>query len=66
MNAAVGVRTPAAVLAGVGRARKQRTLLSRFMAALKETRRHEARLVILRYENLLPPDYPWRNGRHGR
>ena len=62
MNAAVGVRTPAAVLARLGRGQKRRTLRSRFMDALKKSRRREARLVIARHTHLLPLDHPWRNG----
>jgi hypothetical protein len=62
MNTAVGVHTPAAVLARVGRRETQRAPFSRFMDALKKSRRHEARLVIARYAHLLPPDHPWRRG----
>ena len=62
MNAAVGVRTPAAVLARLGRGQKRRTLRSRVMDALKKSRRREARLVIARHTHLLPLDHPWRNG----
>ncbi len=62
MNAAVGVRTPAAVLARLGRGQKRRTLRSRFMDALKKSRRREGRLVIARHAHLLPLDHPWRNG----
>jgi hypothetical protein len=65
MNAAVGVRTPAAALVEAGRARAPRTLLSRFMYALRESRRREACLVIARHAHLLPLDHPWRNGWHG-
>ena len=36
MNVAMGVRTPAAALLEVGRAGSRRTLLSRFLDALKE------------------------------
>ena len=60
MNAAVGVRTPAAVLARVGRQQTQRTLFSRFMDGLKKSRRYEAHLVITRHAHLLPPDHSWR------
>ena len=35
MNVAMGVRTPAATLLEVGRTGRRRTLLSRFLAALK-------------------------------
>ena len=62
MNAAVGVRTPVAVLAGLGRGQKRRTLPSRFMDALKTSRRREARLVIARHAHLLPLGHPRRNG----
>ena len=61
MNAAVGVRTPAAVLARVGRQQTQRAPLTRFVDALKKSRRHQARLVIARHANLLPLDHPWRS-----
>ena len=61
MNTAVGVQTPAAVLVRAGR-ETQRAPFSRFMDALKKSRRHEARLVIARYAYLLPPDHPWRRG----
>jgi hypothetical protein len=60
MNAAVGVRTPAAVLAGIGRGRRRTTLVSRFLDGLKESRRREARFVIARYAHLLPFDHPLR------
>jgi hypothetical protein len=62
MNTAVGVHTPAAVLARVGRGQTQRAPFSRFVDALKKSRRREARLVIARYAHLLPPDHPWRRG----
>ena len=62
MNAAVGVRTPAAVLARVGRQQTQRTLFSRFMDGLKKSRRREAQFVIARHAHLLPLDHPWRRG----
>jgi len=64
MNAAVGVRTPAAVLAGIGRGRTRKTFVSRFLKALKESRRREARLVIARNVHLLPSGHAWRNGPH--
>jgi hypothetical protein len=60
MNVAMGVRTPAATLLEVGRTGRRRTLLSRFLAALKESRRREAHLVIVRHAHLLPLDHPWR------
>jgi hypothetical protein len=63
MNAAVGIRSPAAVLVQAGR-RETQTLFSRFMDALKKSRRHEARLVIARHAHLLPLDHPWRRGAH--
>ena len=63
MNVAMGVRTPAAALLEVGRAGSPRTLLSRFLDALKKSRRREARLVIARHAHLLPLDHPWRTGR---
>jgi hypothetical protein len=62
MNAAVGVRTPAVVLARVGRQQTQRTLVSGFMDGLKKSRRREAQHVIARYAHLLPLDHPWRRG----
>jgi hypothetical protein len=62
MNAAVGVRTPAAVLARVGRQHTDRTLLSRFVDGLKKSRHHQAHLVIARHANLLPLNHPWRRG----
>jgi len=62
MNAAVGVRSPAAVLVRAGRRDTQRTLFSHFMGALKKSRRHEARIVIARYAHLLPLDHPSRRG----
>lgn len=62
MNAAMGVRTPAAALLEVGRAGRRRTLLSRFLDALKKSRRREARLVIARHVHLLTLDHPWRSG----
>jgi hypothetical protein len=62
MNVAMGVRTPAAALVDVGRASRRRTLLSRFLDALKKSRRREARLVIARHAHLLPLDHPWRTG----
>jgi hypothetical protein len=65
MNTAVGVRTPAAVLAQVGRRETQRTPLSRFMDALKTSRRGKACLVIARHAHLLPLGHPWRNGPYG-
>lgn len=61
MNAAMGVRTPASVLTGIGQATKRRTLLSRFLGSLKETRRREAHLVIAKHADLLPSDHAWRN-----
>jgi hypothetical protein len=62
MNVAMGVRTPAAALLEAGRGRRQRTLASRVLDALKKSRRREARLVIARHAHLLPLDHPWRNG----
>jgi|GEM_PF-550906 hypothetical protein len=62
MNVAMGVRTPGAALLEVGRAGRRRTLLSRFLDALKKSRRREARLVIVRHAHLLPLDHPWRSG----
>jgi hypothetical protein len=62
MNTAVGVQTPAAVLVRVGRRETQRAPFSRFVDALKKSRRHEARLVIARHVHLLPPDHPLRRG----
>jgi len=64
MNTAVGVRTPAAVLARVGRRETQRAPLPRFMDALKKSRRQEARRVIARFAHLLPPDHPWRGSQY--
>jgi len=64
MNVAMGVRIPAAVLARVGRQRTRRTPLTRFMDGLKKSRRHQARLVIVRHAHLLPLDHPWRRGSH--
>ena len=66
MNTAVGVRTPAAVLARAGRREKQRPMFSRFTDALKRSRRREAHLVIARHVHLLPLDHPWRSGRYRR
>lgn len=66
MNAAVGVRTPAVLLVGSGQAKKRRTLFSRFMNALKESRRREAHLVIARHAHLLPPGHPWRKRPYSR
>ena len=62
MNVAMGVRTPAAALVDAGRVGKHKTVLSRFLDALKKSRRHEARLVIAKHANLLPLDHPWRAG----
>ena len=62
MNVAMGVRTPAVVLARVGRQQTQRTLFSRFMDGLKKSRRREAHLVITRHAHLLPLDHLWRRG----
>ena len=62
MNVAMGVRTPAAALVEGGRVGRRRTLLSRFLDALKESRRREARLLIARHARLLPLDHPWRTG----
>ena len=62
MNVAMGVCTPGAALLEVGRAGRRRTLLSRFLDALKKSRRREARLVIVRHAHLLPLDHPWRSG----
>ena len=64
MNVAMGVRTPAAALLEVGRAGRRATLFSRFLDALKKSRRREARLVIARHAHLLPLDHPWRSGRY--
>jgi hypothetical protein len=64
MNVAMGVRTPAAALVEVGRIGRRRTLLSRFLDALKKSRRQEARFVIARHAHLLPLDHPWRSGRY--
>jgi len=64
MNVAMGVRTPAAALAEVGRVGRRKTLLSSFLDALKKSRRREARLVIVRHAHLLPLDHPWRSGRY--
>lgn len=61
MNVAMGVRTPAAALLEVGRARRK-TLLARLLDALEKSRRRKARLVIARHANLLPLDHPWRSG----
>jgi hypothetical protein len=66
MNAAVGVRTPAAVLARVGRQQTQKTLFSRFIDGLQKSRRREAHLVIARHAHLLPLDHPWRRGSYRR
>ena len=62
MNVAVGVRTPAVALAEVGRMARRRTLFSRFLNALKKSRRREAYLVIATHAHLLPLDHPWRSG----
>jgi hypothetical protein len=62
MNAAVGVRTPAAILAKPVQGEAHGNLLVRFERALKETRRREARRVIATHAHLLPPDHPCRNG----
>jgi len=62
MNTAVGVHTPAAVLARVGRRETQSAPIARFVDALKKSRRREARRVIARYAHLLPPDHLWRRG----
>ncbi len=64
MNAAVGVRTPAAALAEIGQeeTRTTRKMLARFKHALNKSRRMEARRVIARHAHLLPPDHPWRAG----
>jgi len=64
MNVAMGVRTPAAALAEVGRVGRRRTLLSRFLDALKKSRRREARLMIVKHAHLLPLGHPWRSGRY--
>ena len=64
MNVAMGVRTPAAALAEVARLGRRKTLLSRFLDALKKSRRREARLVIVRHAHLLALDHPWRSGRY--
>ena len=64
MNVAMGVRTPATVLIEAGRADTRRTLLLRFLEALKRSRRREARRVIASHAHLLPPDHPWRSGPH--
>ena len=61
MNVAMGVRTPAAALLDVGRARCK-TLLARFLDALEKSRRRKARLVIARHARLLPLGHPWRSG----
>jgi hypothetical protein len=66
MNVAMGVRTPAAALAEVGRVGGRKTLLSRFLDALKKSRRREARLVIVKHAHLLPSDHLWRSGRYSR
>ena len=66
MNVAVGVRTPAAALVEVGRAGRRGTLLSRFLDALKKSRRREARLMIAKVSHLLPLDHPWRTGFRSR
>jgi len=66
MNAAVGVRTPAAVLARTSGRKTQRVTFSRFMDALKRSRRREAHLVIARHVHLLPLDHPWRSGGYRR
>lgn len=60
MNTAVGVRTPVAVLAGIGRVRRRRTLFVRFLNALRESRRRDARRVIAKHAHLLPFDHPLR------
>ena len=51
-----GARTPATAVAESARAKPRRSFLARFLDALKETRRREARHVIERYTHLLPPD----------
>jgi len=50
-----GHASDAAVAEGV-RVTPRRSFFARFMDALKETRRREARRVIKRYTHLLPPD----------
>jgi hypothetical protein len=44
----------------------QRATFSRFMDALKRSRRREAHLVIARHLHLLPLDHPWRSGWYRR
>ena len=61
MNVAMGVRTPAATLLEVGRARRK-TLLARLLDALEKSSRRKARLVIARHAHLLPLDHLWRSG----
>ncbi len=51
MNVAMGVRTPAAALSKLG-GPGDADLLSRFLDALKKSRRREARLVIARHAHL--------------
>ena len=47
----------------LGRGQKTKDFTSsRFMDALKKSRRREGRLVIARHAHLLPLDHPWRNG----
>jgi hypothetical protein len=66
MNAAVGVRTPAAALAEIGQeeTRTKRQMFARFKHALNESRRKEACRVIARHAHLLPADHPWRARPH--
>lgn len=61
MNAAVGVRTPVAVLAETGGTVTQKPLFARFLDGLRESRLREAQRVIARHAHLLPLDHPWRN-----
>lgn len=51
-----GAGTPAAAATEGVRFGARRSFLSRFLEALKETRRREARRVMERYTYLLPPD----------
>jgi hypothetical protein len=58
MNAVTfgGARTPATALAKSARVSTRWSFFARFVDALKETRRQEARRVVERYAHLLPPD----------
>ncbi len=66
MNAAVGIRTPAAALVEAAQ-RETRDTDAMFLHlndTLEKSRREEARRVIARHANLLPLGHPWRFGPH--